>query len=258
MALYDRIGIGYDDTRQADPYLRSRLFHHLRPSPTGRYLDVGCGTGNYTLAMHQADVEIYGLEVSPIMLEAAKRKSAAIPWVNARAEAIPFASASFDGATCTFVHHHFGDPVAAFKEVHRVLKLGARLVILNATAEQTKRYWLVEYFPRAMEKAIAPYARFETIEMLTNADFRIEAEEKYDVALDLKDLFLYCGKNRPERYLDPRIRSGISTFADAPDAGEIDRGLKRLADDIESGRINRVIRSFAHDGGDYMFTVARK
>jgi len=55
MALYDRIGVGYDDTRQADPYLRSRLIHHLRPSPSGRYLDIGSGTGNYTFAMHQAD-----------------------------------------------------------------------------------------------------------------------------------------------------------------------------------------------------------
>jgi len=43
MALYDRIGVGYDDTRQADPYLRSRLIHHLRPSPSGRYLDIGSG-----------------------------------------------------------------------------------------------------------------------------------------------------------------------------------------------------------------------
>src|SRR5260370_22666892 len=121
MALYDRIGLGYDDTRQADPYLRSRLIHHLRPSPSGRYLDIGSGTGNYTFAMHQADVEICGLEVSPIMLEAAKRKAPAIAWVNACAEAIPFASASFDGATCTFVHHHLSDPVASFQESHRLL-----------------------------------------------------------------------------------------------------------------------------------------
>jgi ubiquinone/menaquinone biosynthesis C-methylase UbiE len=258
MALYDRIGVGYDTTRQADPYLLSRLIHHLRPSHTGRYLDIGSGTGNYTLAMHRAGVEIYGLEFSPIMLEPAKRKGPTIAWLNARAEQIPFAADSFEGATCTFVHHHMSDPLAAFNEVHRVLKPGARFVILNATAEQTRRYWLIEYFPRAMEKAIAPYARFETIEVLDRAGFKIECEEKYDVAPDLKDLFLYCGKNRPERYLDPRIRSGISTFADAPDAGEIDRGLARLADDIESGRINRVIRSFAHAGGDYMFTIARK
>src|SRR5258708_9803329 len=258
MALYDRIGIGYDTTRQADPYLLSRLIHHLRPSHTGRYLDVGSGTGNYTLAMHRAGVEIYGLEFSPIMIEFAKRKGPAITWLNARCEEIPFATDSFDGATCTFVHHHMSDPLAAFKEVHRVLKQGARFVILNGTAEQMRRYWLIEYFPDAMEKPIAPYARFETIQVLDQAGFKIECEEKYDVAPDLKDLFLYCGKNRPERYLDPRIRSGISTFADAPDAGEIDRGLARLADDIESGRINRVIRSFAHNGGDYMFTVASK
>src|SRR5260370_16339926 len=80
MALYDRIGVGYDDTRQADPYLRSRLIHHLRPSPNGRYLDVGCGTGNYTLAMHQADVEIYRLEVSPTILHPATPKNIPITW----------------------------------------------------------------------------------------------------------------------------------------------------------------------------------
>jgi SAM-dependent methyltransferase len=258
MPLYDRIGIGYDTTRQADPYILSRLIHHLRPTHEGRYLDVGSGTGNYTLAMHRAGVEIYGLEFSPIMLEPAKRKAPAIAWLNARAEEIPFAPDSFDGATCTFVHHHMSDPLVAFKEVHRVLKPRARLVVLNCTADQMRGYWLFEYFPKAMEKALAPYERFEPVDLLDRAGFKIECEEKYDVRPDLKDFFLYCGKNRPERYLDPRIRSGISTFADAPDPAEIDRGLARLADDIESGRINRVIRSFAHYGGDYMFTVASK
>jgi len=94
--------------------------------------------------------------------------------------------------------------------------------------------------------------------VLKSAGFRIECEEKYEVMADLKDLFLYCGKNRPERYLDPRIRSGISSFADAPDQEEIARGVRRLAGDIESGRIKDVIRRFAYDGGDYMFTVAER
>ena len=258
MALYDRIGIGYDTTRQADPYLLSRLIHHLRPRASGRYLDIGSGTGNYTIAMHQAGVPIRGLELSATMLRRAKEKGPAIAWHNGRAEAIPFASGSFDGATCTFVNHHMADPVAAFKEVHRVLTPHARFVILNCTAEQTRHYWLNEYFPRAMEKATAPYERFETIDVLESAGFRIECGEKYDVAPDLKDLFLYCGKHQPERYLDPRIRSGISSFADAPDQEEIARGVDRLAADIESGRIKDVIRKFAYDGGDYMFTVAER
>ncbi len=259
MALYDRIGVGYDTTRQADPYLLSRLIHHLRPRADRRYLDIGSGTGNYTIAMHQAGVPIRGLELSATMLARAKEKCAEIAWHNGRAEAIPFASGSFDGATCTFVHHHMADPVAAFKEVHRVLTPGARFVIFNATADQMRHCWLNEYFPRMMtEKATAPYERFVTVDVLESVGFRIVCEEKYDVTPDLKDLFLYCGKHQPERYLDPRIRSGISSFADAPDQEEIARGVKRIADDIESGRINDVIRKFAYDGGDYMFTVAER
>ena len=259
MALYDRIGVGYDTTRQADPYLLSRLIHHLRPRADGRYLDIGSGTGNYTIAMSQAGVPISGIEISATMIARAKKKAPAIAWSNGRAEAMPFRSSRFDGATCTFVHHHMADPVAAFKEVRRVLKPHARLVILNGTAEQMRHCWLNEYFPRMMtEKATAPYERFVTIDVLGSAGFRIECEEKYDVTPELKDLFLYCGKHRPELYLDPRIRSGISSFADAPDQEEITRGVQRIADDIKSGRIDEVIRRFAYDGGDYMFTVAER
>ncbi len=258
MALYDRIGVGYDTTRQADPYLLSRLIHHLRPRAGGRYLDIGSGTGNYTIAMHQAGVPIRGLELSATMLQRAREKGPAIAWHIGRAEAIPFASGSFDGATCTFVHHHMADPLAAFREVHRVLTPRARFVILNGTAEQMRHYWLNEYFPRMMQKATAPYERFVTIDLLAAAGFRIECEEKYDVTPDLKDFFLYCGKHQPERYLDARIRSGISSFADAPDRQEVARGVARLAGDIESGRIKDVIASFACDGGDYMFTVAER
>jgi hypothetical protein len=97
-----------------------------------------------------------------------------------------------------------------------------------------------------------------TNDLLASAGFRIVCEEKYDIAPDLKDLFLYCGKHQPERYLDPRIRSGISCFADAPDHEEIERGVQQIADDIESGHINDVIRKYAWDGGDYMFTVAER
>jgi ubiquinone/menaquinone biosynthesis C-methylase UbiE len=258
MALYDRIGVGYDATRQADPYLLSRLMHHLRPHARGRYLDVGSGTGNYTIAMHRAGVPIQGLELSATMIQRAKEKAPDLAWHNGRAEAMPFASGSFDGAICTFVHHHMADPAAAFREVCRVLTPRARFVILNGTAEQMRHYWMHEYFPRMMEKATAPYLRFVTIEVLESAGFRIACEEKYDVTPDLKDFFLCCGKLQPERYLDPRIRSGISSFADAPDQGEIERGLDRLSRDIKSGRINDVIRRFAYDGGDYMFTIGER
>jgi ubiquinone/menaquinone biosynthesis C-methylase UbiE len=254
--LYDRIGIGYDTTRAADPYLTARLAHHLRPQAGEIYLDVGCGTANYTGALSDVGVAMAGVDVSREMLACARRKYPALNLYSARAEALPFRKGVFGGATCTFVHHHMDDPVAAFGEAARVLKPSARLVLLNSTVAQMRHHWLWEYFPRAMDKFVAPYQRFEAASALAAAGFRIEEAEPYEIRDDLRDHFLYSGKNRPEIYLDPKVRAGISTFAAAPDPRELAEGIARLQGDIESGRIHDVIRAYAWDGGDYTFTVA--
>jgi SAM-dependent methyltransferase len=170
--------------------------------------------------------------------------------------ALPFKDRSFSGATCTFVHHHMDDPIAAFREVHRVLRAGSRLVLLNSTAAQMEHYWVREYFPKLMERATAPYVRFEMLGALGAAGFEVAEVEAFDVTDDLKDWFLLCGKNRPELYLDPRVRAGISFFANAEDRGEVEVGVEKLRNDIESGRVADVQRKHAWDGGDYTFTVA--
>ncbi len=258
MALYDRIGVGYDTTRQADPYLLSRILHHLGPKSDARYLDVGSGTGNYTIAMRRAGLAIYGIELSPIMLASAVEKSREVLWHRGDAQAIPFREGTFAGATMTFVHHHIPDPIAAFREIRRVLATESRFVLLNATIEQLRHYWVNEYFPRMAAQANAPYERLETAAALETAGFRIVEEEQYDVADDLKDWFLYCGKRKPERYLDPRVRAGISCFAAAHDQNEIASGVERIAEDIKSGRIKDVMRRYEWNGGDYMFTIAER
>jgi ubiquinone/menaquinone biosynthesis C-methylase UbiE len=256
MALYDRIGIGYDTTRNADPYLLSRMLHHLQVKPGALYLDVGSGTGNYTTAMHRAGLAMYAIELSATMLAAARQKSRDVRWHNADLHAMPFHDGVFAGATMTFVHHHVKDPAAGFREVRRVLVPGSRFVLFNGTVEQSQHCWLAEYFPHAMEQAMGPFKSFETAKALGAAEFKIVATEKYDVADDLQDWFLYCGKNRPELYLNPRVRAGISLFAAAHDQDEITRGVERIEEDIRSGRIEDVMRRYAWDGGDYMFTVA--
>ena len=50
-ARYDTIGVGYDATRRADPYIAGRLAHHLAIGAESTYLDVACGSGNYTVAL---------------------------------------------------------------------------------------------------------------------------------------------------------------------------------------------------------------
>lgn len=256
VALYDNIGIGYDTTRRADPFILSRLLHHLAPVKGRLYLDVGCGTGNYTAAIGAAGVRIAGVDLSRTMLARAREKSPALALHNARAEALPFKTESFAGATCTFVHHHMDDPVAAFREVHRVLRPRSRLVLFNSTVEQMRHYWLREYFPNSLAQAAAPIERYEARDALAAADFVIRTVEPYVVSEDLRDWFLLCGKNRPELYLDPNVRAGISMFAAARDQSEIEGGVEKLRKDIVSGRIAEVQRKYAWDGGDYTFTVA--
>ena len=46
---YNKIGTNYNQTRRADPFLTECLFKHLNPKTKGLYLDIGCGTGNYTV-----------------------------------------------------------------------------------------------------------------------------------------------------------------------------------------------------------------
>jgi ubiquinone/menaquinone biosynthesis C-methylase UbiE len=256
MALYDRIGLGYDTTRRADPYLLSRLLYHLAPRIRARYLDVGCGTGNYTIGIRGAGVAMCAVDVSATMLRQARYKSCDIAWVNGDVVTLPFRNESFAGATTTFVHHHLKDPVAGFREIRRVLVPGASLILLNGTLQQFQHYWLIEYFPLAMEQAFAPYARLETDQALAAAGLSIKISEPYEVAAGLMDWFLYCGKHKPEMYLDARVRAGISAFACARDQNEITRGVERLAEDTRTGRIATVMRQYAWEGGDYTFTVA--
>ena len=45
---HDKIGIDYNFTRKADKFLTNKLLNHLNLNKSGIYLDISCGTGNYT------------------------------------------------------------------------------------------------------------------------------------------------------------------------------------------------------------------
>lgn len=256
--VYDRIGQGYDSHRRADPGIGDALYRLLCPAPDGQYLDLACGSGNYTVALAERGLSLTGIDPSRTMLAAAAAKSGAVRWRKGAAEALPFEDAAFDGALCTLAIHHFDDIGAAFAGVRRVLKPGGRFVLFTGEAGQMRRYWLNRYFPQAMRRATRRMPAEAAIRAsLAKAGFARVETEPFFVTEALLDQFLYSGKARPEIYLDPAVRAGISTFANLADDAELAAGLARLSRDIDSGAIAEVIAAHASPAGDYLFVAAR-
>jgi ubiquinone/menaquinone biosynthesis C-methylase UbiE len=258
-ALYDTIGRTYDTTRRADPRICEGLARHLRLEAGARVLDVACGTGNYTVALAESGASMYAADISTTMLARARSKSPEVKWCNADAAALPFRDRSFAGATCIWALHHMHDPHAAIREVFRVL-LPARFVIFTADAAQVESYWVNEYWPELVARAVAsPIHRVDEVERaLAEAGFAGIRREPWNIPEDIQDWFWYAGKNRPEIYLDAMVRGGISAFANFPDQAVIEHGCERLRADFESGRWKQVRRKYENDLGDCMFVVAEK
>jgi ubiquinone/menaquinone biosynthesis C-methylase UbiE len=256
---YDKIGVSYNQTRKADNEITERLIFHLHPEKGKRYLDLGCGTGNYTIALHDEGVQIMGIDPSDVMISNARFRNEEVEWKTGAAENTGLPSESVDGILCVLTIHHWTDLNPAFKEMARILRRNGRVVLFTSTPEQMKGYWLNHYFPDMLKDSIQQMPSFKRVKSgLEKAGFENVKAEKYFVSDELQDCFLYCGKHRPGLYLREEIRNGISSFSDLANRAEIKRGLSKLNTDIQAGNINTVIRNFENEKGDYLFVCSTR
>jgi ubiquinone/menaquinone biosynthesis C-methylase UbiE len=256
---YNHIGISYNTTRRADPYLTDRLRALLHPASEKIYLDIGCGTGNYTIALSKKGLNFTGVEPSEKMLTEARASYPQINWLSGSAEQIPADDDTFDGAMATLTIHHWTDLNKGIKELYRVCKHQSRIVFFTATPAQMEGYWLNHYFPRMLEASIEQMPTLGQIKStLENAGFEITGTEKYFVQQNLQDLFLYSGKHQPELYFDANVRRGISSFAALANAKEVNEGLLKLRADVDKGQFEQRKKTFDNDKGDYLFILATK
>jgi demethylmenaquinone methyltransferase/2-methoxy-6-polyprenyl-1,4-benzoquinol methylase len=108
--------------------------------PGARILDICCGTGDMTAALlqerrHLTSAEaLTGLDFSAQMLTRARQKfpSTDIAWVEGDAMHLPFADDSLDLVTAAFGFRNLTNYAAGLGEIHRVLKPGGHLGILEA------------------------------------------------------------------------------------------------------------------------------
>jgi len=256
---YDKIGLDYNLTRKADKYLTEQLLHHLKPIKSGIYLDIGCGTGNYTNALQKNGFQFIGIDPSKEMLEKSKLKNNEIDWRIGSAENTGLPQNFVDGIIASLTIHHWANLKMGFSELHKVLKPNGRIVIFTASPKQMKGYWLNHYFPKMLADSIIQMPTFENVKTAMKlSGFELLQTEKYYIKPDLEDQFLYCGKQNPELYFDEQVRHGISSFSSLASSPEVEQGLSKLRKDIDTGKINELIKSYENDCGDYLYIIGKK
>lgn len=105
-------------------------------NPQAIVLDVACGTGDLSLELHKSGrAKIIGTDFCRPMLAIAGEKnsknSVSIPYVEADGMNLSFADDIFDAVTIAFGLRNFSNWQAGLRELHRVLKPGGKLVILE-------------------------------------------------------------------------------------------------------------------------------
>lgn len=141
-------------------------------------LDVGCGTGRALgLAAKLANNKgsFYGVDLSAKMIEKAKENFKGkrnFHFIKSNAESIPLKNYLFDIIICTNSFHHYLQPDKALKEMHRLLKLGGRLYILDPTANA----WYIKIYDKIM-KLLEPahvklYSTKEFKKLIIGADLK--------------------------------------------------------------------------------------
>lgn len=109
-----------------------RLLDQELAKPDAVVLDVACGTGDLSIELQRdATARVIGTDFCRPMLSVAQEKAAAIPFIEGDAMNLSFADNSFDAATIAFGLRNLSNFRDGLKELHRVLKPGGRLVVLE-------------------------------------------------------------------------------------------------------------------------------
>ena len=219
-ARYDAIGRTYTATRGTDPRIAARIWDALGDART--VVNVGAGTGSY----EPPDREVTAVEPSAVMI--AQRPPGAAPAVQASAEALPFDDGSFDAAMAVLTIHHWSDFPAGAAELRRVAR--DRVVVFSWDPAYVARMWLgPDYFPELARQDADGFPSLADQAAALNAEAHV-----VPIPWDCRDGFMSAFWRRPDAYLDPTVRAGISTLAKRSE-DELAEGLARLRADLASG-----------------------
>lgn len=222
---YDALGAGYRRTRIPDPRIARQIEAAIGDARS--VVNVGAGTGAY----EPRHLEVVAVEPSAAMIAA--RPTGAAPAVRAYAESLPFPAHSFDVAFGVLTLHHWRDVDVGLAEMRRVAR--NRVVLFTWDPEFEDALWLtVQYVPRIRERDRVAFPTMRRLASVLGALTIVPVPIPHDCS----DGFLGAWWRRPEAYLDPDVRAGISGFARINPEETADV-IRRLRYDLETGEWER-------------------
>lgn len=189
---------------------RAAIQRHLRPAPGMTVADIGAGTGQFATALRDwFDVSVLAVEPSAAMRAHIPRRPG-IDVFAGDATALPLPADSADGAWLSLVIHHIPDLEAAAREIRRVLRPGAPVLIRHGFAGRLDRVDNVRWFPETA-RSVDPALSVERVcAVFATAGFRHN---------DIEPV--------PETY-----RASLAEFLVQADIlRRVDTGIRRLTDE---------------------------
>lgn len=106
---------------------------NLKIQPKSKILDICCGTGDLTQIIRkiQPDTQVIGVDFSPSMLNAARKKNPRYSFIEGNCTNLPFDDNKFDYVTTSYGLRNIENRKQAIKEVYRVLQPKGKFLILD-------------------------------------------------------------------------------------------------------------------------------
>ena len=225
---YDRaVAASYARHRGVRPEVLQRLLEDSGIDLESRVLEVGCGTGDYIVAVQfVTGCTAYGIDISEEMLAHAERRDTPVSFAAGTAEYLDFPDASLDLVFTIDVVHHLGRPADHYREAHRVLVPGGYLCTMTHSDEMFRSSMVLSrYFPETVEVNLERYPTVEALrEQMTGAGFGDLRDDEITYPAEVNNSALYASKAYSTLHLIPQAA--------------FERGLAALERDLERGPIS--------------------
>lgn len=172
MAVFDLIADSYDSWyetsmgRFVDMIETNLAFKLFNVHPGMKLLDVGCGTGNFSIKLTEMGCIVTGIDISDKMLNAARKKAEEkglnIDFRNMDLYNLEFEDEQFDGVFSMAAFEFIAQPERALDELLRVVKKGGQVLVGTISRDSS---WGRMYLSDELQKnSVFKYAHFKTLE----------------------------------------------------------------------------------------------